>query len=214
MANTSQEELFEVFLQVAGNQVSNLSEIVNTGEQLAGALGNVVKQINAAKPASGDTAAAVTKTAASETTSERGGSVLDTVGSIASSFAKNALGATPLVRGILSLFGGDDDSPEPQTFTKFQLPQSVAFMAVNTPGGFSAASFDQNGFQRPLDPSPNTTAADGIPTSTSTSTGQQITVNVQAMDARSFMDRSDDITAAVRSAMLNLNSINDVVSEL
>jgi hypothetical protein len=42
----------------------------------------------------------------------------------------------------------------------------------------------------------------------------QITVNVSAMDARSFMDRSGDIAAAVRDAMLNLNSINDVVSEL
>jgi hypothetical protein len=42
----------------------------------------------------------------------------------------------------------------------------------------------------------------------------QITFNVQAMDARSFMDRSGDIAAAVRDAMLNLNSINDVVNDL
>ena len=42
----------------------------------------------------------------------------------------------------------------------------------------------------------------------------QITVNVQAMDARSFMDRSSDIALAVRDAMLNLNAINDVVNEL
>jgi hypothetical protein len=42
----------------------------------------------------------------------------------------------------------------------------------------------------------------------------QITVNVQAMDARSFLDRSNDIAAAVREAMLNMSSINDVVSEL
>jgi len=44
--------------------------------------------------------------------------------------------------------------------------------------------------------------------------GSQITVQVQAMDARSFMDRSSDIAAAVRDAMLNLNSINDVVANL
>jgi hypothetical protein len=37
---------------------------------------------------------------------------------------------------------------------------------------------------------------------------------VQAMDARSFLDRSGDIAAAVRDAMLNMNSINDVVNEL
>ncbi len=42
----------------------------------------------------------------------------------------------------------------------------------------------------------------------------QITVNVQAMDARSFLDRSNDIALAVRDAMLNMNAINDVVNEL
>jgi hypothetical protein len=42
----------------------------------------------------------------------------------------------------------------------------------------------------------------------------QITINVQALDARSLMDRSSDIAAAVRHAMLNLNSINDVVTDL
>jgi len=44
--------------------------------------------------------------------------------------------------------------------------------------------------------------------------GQHITVNIQAMDARSFLDRSNDIALAVRDAMLNLNPINDVVNEL
>ncbi len=42
----------------------------------------------------------------------------------------------------------------------------------------------------------------------------QITVNVQALDAQSLMDRSSDIAAAVRNAMLNLNPINDVVNDL
>jgi len=34
------------------------------------------------------------------------------------------------------------------------------------------------------------------------------------MDSQSFMDHSADIAAAVRNAMLNLNSINDVVNDL
>jgi hypothetical protein len=42
----------------------------------------------------------------------------------------------------------------------------------------------------------------------------QVTVNVQAMDSRSFLDRSGDIAAAVREAMLNMHSINDVVNDL
>ena len=44
--------------------------------------------------------------------------------------------------------------------------------------------------------------------------GQQITVQVQAMDSQSFLDHSDDIAQAVRQAMLNMNSINDVVTNL
>lgn len=42
----------------------------------------------------------------------------------------------------------------------------------------------------------------------------QNTVDVEAMDARWFLDHSADIAAAVRYAMLNSNSINDVVNEL
>jgi hypothetical protein len=42
----------------------------------------------------------------------------------------------------------------------------------------------------------------------------QVTVQVQAMDSQSFMDRSQDIAQAVRSAMLNMHSINDVITDL
>lgn len=39
-------------------------------------------------------------------------------------------------------------------------------------------------------------------------------VHVQAMDSQSFMDRSNEIASAVKSAMLNSHSLNDVVSEI
>jgi len=42
----------------------------------------------------------------------------------------------------------------------------------------------------------------------------QITVNVQAMDSQSFLDHRSEIARAVRDAMLNSNSINDVVNDL
>lgn len=41
-----------------------------------------------------------------------------------------------------------------------------------------------------------------------------VTVNIQAMDSQSFLDRSHDIAQAVREAMLNMHSINDVVNDL
>jgi hypothetical protein len=48
----------------------------------------------------------------------------------------------------------------------------------------------------------------------SSSQASQITIQVNAMDSQSFMDHSYDIAQAVRSAMLNMSSINDVVSSL
>jgi hypothetical protein len=47
-----------------------------------------------------------------------------------------------------------------------------------------------------------------------TTSPQQITVQVNAMDSQSFLDHSQDIARAVRQAMLNSNSLNDVVSDL
>jgi hypothetical protein len=44
--------------------------------------------------------------------------------------------------------------------------------------------------------------------------GQSILVQVQAMDSQSFMDHSQEIAQAVRQAMLNLNSLNDVIADL
>ena len=62
---------------------------------------------------------------------------------------------------------------------------------------------------------------DGAPPATTGGPGNvdgrqspQITVNVHAMDSRSFLDHSNEIALAVRDAMLNLNAINDVVNDL
>jgi hypothetical protein len=46
------------------------------------------------------------------------------------------------------------------------------------------------------------------------SPAQQISIQVNALDSQSFMDHSYEIAQAVRSAMLNMNSLNDVVSDL
>ncbi len=45
-------------------------------------------------------------------------------------------------------------------------------------------------------------------------TSPSIHVHVQALDSQSFVTKSNDIAKAVKSAMLNSHSINDVVAEL
>jgi len=112
----------------------------------------------------------------------------------------------PMISGLVSLFGGGD-AAAPPALVKYAMPAAVDFQAAESGGRITNVDYDQMGLPRS---SSNMTNGG---TSTA-NTSPQITVNVQAMDARSFLDRSNDIALAVRDAMLNMNAINDVVNEL
>jgi hypothetical protein len=155
--------------------------------------------------------------------SEGIGSVVE---SVVSTVLKNGFGMLPLISGLLGLFGGAS-TPDPPALLKYAMPSSLTFQGAETATGLGNADYDQNGMARAYGGTvANNTASTtgvGVPEwsgrsagngSASTSQAPQIIVNVQAMDARSFLDRSNDIAAAVRDAMLNLNSINDVVNDL
>jgi hypothetical protein len=134
------------------------------------------------------------------------------------------LGFAPLVRGILSIFGGGEDEPEPAALVKYSAPEAAHVEQTLWKGSLVAADRDQSGAIRPtvvsrltspaaadrppLEESGRRPAADGA--------GQQtvVNVNVQAIDSRSFLDYSHEIARAVREAMLTMNPINDVVSDL
>jgi hypothetical protein len=117
---------------------------------------------------------------------------------------KSGLGLVPLVGGLLGLFGGGSDAPPP--LVKYALPSRIDFEGAETGGQIAQGDYDQSGMARSYSQGAGNEARWNGQTS--------INVTVQAMDARSFMDRSGDIAAAVRDAMLNLNSINDVVNDL
>jgi hypothetical protein len=70
---------------------------------------------------------------------------------------------------------------------------------TSTGGHLAGSDYGSNGLPRPQ-------------TTSQAATG--VTVQVNAMDSRSFLDRSSDIATAVRQAILNSHSINDVLSEL
>jgi hypothetical protein len=108
----------------------------------------------------------------------------------------------PLVSGLLALFGGGGSPAPPAPLVKYVLPAPISFQAAETESGVSNADYDQMGMPRAY-------GGDGA-----NRAAPQITVNVQAMDARSFLDHSNEIARAVRDAMLNLNAINDVVNDL
>ena len=125
------------------------------------------------------------------------------------------MGIVPLVTGLIGLFsGGGSNTPEP--LVKYAMPEKLNFQGADTATGISDIDYDQMGMPRSYGAvSPqSTTSGNASVARGATSTAPQIQVIVQAMDAHSFLDRSNDIAQAVRSAMLNLSSLNDVVSDL
>jgi hypothetical protein len=197
MASTTQDELNKAFAAVSGQQSSNL-------EGMANSLADMVAQIGK------------TQTSQTAAPANAGPSTASTIESIAGTVLKSGFGMVPLVSELLGLFGGGG-SPAPAPLVKYAMPAAINFEAADSGSGTTNADTDQFGMPRAYSAggAGASTPTNGAASGTSGSTASpQITVNVQAMDARSFLDRSTDIAAAVRDAMLNLNSINDVVNDL
>jgi hypothetical protein len=145
-----------------------------------------------------DNTQAVTQNTSSKAGS--GSSVASTVESAASSFLGGGLSSlSPLLGGLLSLFGGGGQTlaaPAP-----FMLPapvQSQSGVTSSAPGQVVPVSYGET----------------GQPRAQPANTSAQVTIQVNAIDSQSFLDHSDDIALAVKQAILNSNSLNDVISAL
>jgi hypothetical protein len=164
-------------------------------DRLTGQLGRL-QSVNEAALESVRTNTQVVKASTTTTSSAKddGRSVAGTVLSVLGT----GLGLSPLISGIARLFGGGGGgASEIPPVVKFALPGSLnvnAGVGSSGPGAFGV-DYGQGGLPRAV-VSP-----------------QQITVQVQAMDSRSFMDHSDEIAMAVRQAMLESGVLNDVVRE-
>jgi hypothetical protein len=110
------------------------------------------------------------------------------------SLLKSGFGLAPLALSIAKLFGGGDETAP--TFEKHDLPAPQSLSVANVDG--------------PLQGLPQAVRGAGA----EVRAVPQVVVNVSAMDSQSFMDRSDDIARAVRSAMLHMHPLNDVVGEI
>ena len=156
----------------------------------------------------------------SQTDNPGGGS---SAGSILTDVFESGFGVAPLVGELLGLFGGGATSPAAPV--KYEMPASISFMSAETADGMGAAGYDQMDLPRLYDEAGSAPMSEGETGGASPrqsaanrpaagAAAPQITVSVQAMDAQSFMDRSSDIAQAVRSAMLSMNAINDMVNEI
>ena len=210
MASTTQEELYQNFLTVAGQQTTALG---NATESLADVIAQVREQ-QSGNPAP-IPAANQTQTG-TQTGSSSSGS---TSGTVEKTMLEAEAGLPLLIAGLVSAFGGGGSSTPPP-LVKYAMPAAVDFQAAESQGQVSGLDYDQTGTPRSYAAAGTSGTASGTASGGANGSGSgnggapQITFNVQAMDARSFMDRSGDIALAVREAMLNLNSINDVVNDL
>ncbi len=124
------------------------------------------------------------------------------VGSLGGSVGNWALGIAtggiaPLISGLVKLFsGGGEEELEP--LVSYAAPAPVSYEGETT--AERGVVWRTNGGAEPI------AAPQAQPV--------QVTVQVQAMDSRSFLDRKDDIARAVRQAMLNSHPLNDVMAEL
>ena len=131
-----------------------------------------------------------------------------------------------LLSGIAGLFGGGQ--AEPPAPVQYVAPQSRDFELATGGGQTGDAVYNQfgspqvapttepalSGLESLGAPSGQSSSAASSGTNSSSQSSPQVTVNVQAMDSQSFMDRSQEIAQAVRQAMLNMHSINDVINDL
>jgi hypothetical protein len=194
MASETQDTLYDAFSNAAGSQAEALEPITSASDKLAESLRSVTQQMGGGPSQySAETSSNASKSGASEALS------------IATTVLESGLGIIPLVTGLIGLFSDGDSTPAP--LTKYAMPSKIGFEGADTGTGTSDMDYDQMGTPRPYNAAPAASSPASSPAS-------QITVNVQAMDSRSFLDHSSDIAQAVRDAMLNLSSINDVVSNL
>jgi len=232
MSSTTQEQLLRFFTEAAGTDVPGRPTARQVAEPIDPPLADAasspaVGQVSGAADGQSYTATPVgtsTKGGAESAAQSTGGTG-STIESAVTTFLEGGLGIVPLVGSLVGLFGGGNSAP-PQ-LEKYQQPSSIDFVSADTPNGLAAADYDQLGMPRLADaalPTPTAASSSGASGSSAaanaSSAGQsgtaapQVTVNIQAMDAQSILDRSGDIARAVRSAMLNMSTINDVISDL
>jgi hypothetical protein len=211
------QDLVESLSEVSQNVTSMASEIsAQTGPsetlaQLGGVTGQPQSEL-----------VPVTGTADAGSSGSDGGGVLDQALSV---IGGGLFSAFPLFSGIASLLGGDDAAPP--SLEKYVPPPSIDYEGAiesSDPGVIYGVDDNAMGMPRlegqvsdfpvvPAEPVDNKAAGNsgagqaGMP-------AQPITIQVQAMDSQSFLDHSSDIAQAVKEAILNSNSLNDVLSGL
>ncbi len=172
------------------------------GSSLSPALSEAASEIARLREVYQQQADLITANTQALQTNQNGGgkSAASVIGSTASHALGGGLGLlSPIVSGLLGLFGSHASQTQP--LPVYTPPPPVGIDAVLRGNAPPAASGQPQ-------------ATPSVSAQSQAALTPQITVNVSAMDSRSFMDHSTDIANAVREAMLNNHPINGVISDL
>ncbi|HSB14964.1 MAG TPA: hypothetical protein VLE22_10930 [Bryobacteraceae bacterium] len=171
------------------------------GADVSGQLERLVQAGRAQLEALGENTLAVSQNTKAQT-SGSGKSAAGEIARTASGLLGSGFGLSPLLTGLIGLFRGSEQTlAATAPLATYTQPPAIRFDgALSRQSGQPVyrADYEQGGLPR----APQATTS--LP---------PITVQVQAMDSRSFLDHSDEIARAVREAMLNAHALNDVVNE-
>lgn len=121
------------------------------------------------------------------------------------SFLTGGFGLARLVTSMVGLFRRGEMPLEP-ALPEFHLPESIALEAALTDQGTNI-----QGVSRGLG---ETVRLRESRKERQPAASNQVTINVQALDSRSFVDHSEDIARAVRDALLHSHTLNETLVEL
>jgi len=179
LSNVLQSTLKEASAAVTQSN-KQLTDLQSLHHQMLASTNQNIQALNANTTAKGST----------------GSSAMSTVGNLASSILGQGSILSPIISGVMQLFGGGQTSSQP-AFAPFIMPPSMQLdTAINKSVPLAAQT------------SPDTSSAG--PSAAAQAPHVQIQVN--AIDSRSFLDHSDAIAEAVRQALLNSHSLGDVIA--
>ena len=219
MSSTSQQTILSAFNNAAGSHASGSGaaggQASPADQGLTDALTQAAQVINAQTEATSANTDALGLQSQTKGSGSGGSSAASDAVSSVSQVLGGGLSLLPLISIFTSLFGGGQ-AQQPAPLVPYSMPPALN---LQTTTNDQQVTYGENGLPKTGAQASTNQPAAGQQATSQPTTGaapatQQITVQVQAMDSQSFLDHSNDIAQAVRQAMLNMNSLNDVVNDL
>ncbi len=199
MSNESSNNDIQNLGQTIGDVLSGMIQQLESGNAtVISQVGEIGKTTTASLDRIAEAAVTNTQTSSGNSTGKELLNAFNPLNAAKGTNILTSLFLGPVWKGLFSLFGGGGDE-QPEPLTKYAFPEAIRtdVAAATRPDG-------QAGITR----------ADAFGLSQTVASPAPIQISIQALDARSILDRSGDIASALKQAMLSNHEVNDNLSEL